>query len=253
MTFGQPVDWYIDDHDRIKAKIQGTPISVPTLTTGKIEGGDAIMGNQIALAVQAGAGARQGAINVQITRAVGEDFTWDGNPDCGIKVIARNSAANTANQGAERGIDIQARNSGTNTSWINSANFNARNDSGKTTYQLQGILIRCENYGTVETEVVGLDVNMSVENDTGSPVKDAIRVRNTDQSGMTACNSVLSVSNTSTNGFTNLLDLTGLTAANGTLISTSGTAATNWAGRIRILDASGTAAWINIYSTSNEV
>lgn len=252
MSFGQPVDWYLDDKDRIKAKIQGTPISTPVLTTGTVDGGDSVLGNQIALAVNAGKGVRQGAINVQITRALGQDFTWDGNPDCGIKIIARNSAANAANEGAERGIDVQARNSGTNISWCNAANFNARNDSGKTAYQLQGITIRCENYGTLETEAVGLDVNMSIENDTGAPVKDAIRVRNTDASGMTACNSVLAVSNTSTNGFTSLLDLSGLTAANATLISTSGTAATSWAGRIKILDASGTAAWINIYSTSNE-
>lgn len=49
------------------------------------------------------------------------------------------------------------------------------------------------------------------------------------------------------------LDLTGLTAANGQATSTSGTAATNWVGRIKVLDAAGLAAWINIYSTSNEI
>ena len=115
-----------------------------------------------------------------------------------------------------------------------------------------GIQTRLENYGTLETEAVGIDVNMSIENDTGSPVKDGIRVRNTDASGMTACNSVLSVSNTSTNGFTHLFDLSGLTAANATLISTTGTAATSFAGRLKVKDASGASAWINLYSTSNE-
>ena len=252
MTWGQRIDWIIDQNDDIRPLIQGTPLSSPVFASGNVGGGDTALGTQINLNALAGKGVRQGAINAQIIRALGQDFTWDGNPDCGIKIIARNYAANAANQGAERGIDIQARNSGTNVSWCNAANFNARNDTGKTAYQLQGITIRLENYGTLETEAVGLDVNMSIENDTGAPVKDAIRVRNTDASGMTACNSVLSVSNTSTNGFTNFFDLTGLTAANGTLISTSGTAATNWAGRLRILDASGAAAWVNIYSTSNE-
>lgn len=252
MTFGQQIDWYIDEHDDIRPRVQGTPLASPAFAAGNVLGGDQAEGNQVNLNALAGKGVRQGAINVTITRALGQDFTWDGNPDCGIKVIARNYAANAANQGAERGIDIQARNSGTNISWCNAGNFNARNDVGKTAYQLQGITIRCENYGTLETEAVGLDVNMSIENDTGAPVKDAIRVRNTDASGMTACNSVMAISNTSTNGFTSLLDLTGLTAANATLISTSGTAATTWAGRIKIFDASGTAAWINIYSTSNE-
>jgi len=252
MTWGQKIDWIIDQNNDIRPQVQGTPLSSPMFASGNVLGGDPVLGTQVNLNVLAGPGVRQGAINAQIIRALGQDFTWDGNPDCGIKVIARNYAANASNQGAERGIDIQARNSGTYTSWINSANFNARNDSGKTTGQLQGILIRCENYGTVSTEVVGLDVNMSVENDTGSPTKDAIRVRNTDQSGMTACNSVLSVSNTSTNGFTYLFDLDGLTAANATLVSTSGTDALDFAGRLKIKMPSGSSAWINLYSTSNE-
>jgi len=252
MTWGQKIDWIIDQNDDIRPLIQGTPLSSPSFSAGNVLGGDTAFGNQTVLAALAGKGVRQGAINAQIIRALGQDFVWDGNPDCGVKVIARNYAANAANQGAERGIDIQARNSGANASWCNAGNFNARNDSGKTAYQLQGITIRLENYGTLETEAVGLDVNMSIENDTGAPVKDAIRVRNTDASGMTACNSVLSVSNTSTNGFTNLFDLTGLTAANGTLISSSGTDATGFAGRLRILDASGTAAYINLYNTSHE-
>ncbi len=51
---------------------------------------------------------------------------------------------------------------------------------------------------------------------------------------------------------TSAFDFTGLVAANGEAISTSGSAATTWAGRIKVLDASGVAAWINVYSTSNE-
>jgi hypothetical protein len=169
-----------------------------------------------------------------------------------LKLTARNYAENTAANGAVRGLDISARNSGTNNNWVNSANFGARNDSGKTSYTLTGITIRLENYGTVETEAVGLDVNMSIESDTGAPVKHAIRVRNTDLSGMTAVDAVLAISNTSTNGFKALLDLDGLTAgASSTLISTSGTAASTFAGRIRIVLPDGSTAWINSYSTSN--
>jgi hypothetical protein len=109
-----------------------------------------------------------------------------------------------------------------------------------------------ENYGTVETEAVGLDGNMSIENDTGSPTKQAIRVRNTDASGMTAVDSVLQVSHTSTNGFNALVDLDGTTAgAATTIVSTTGTDATSFSGRIRIVMPSGASGWINVYSTSN--
>jgi hypothetical protein len=145
MSFGQRVDWYIDNNNDIKPALQGTPLSSPVFASGVVSGGDAVLGNQVAISAPAGKGVRQGAENVQITRSLGADFTWDGNPDCAIKAIARNYAANTTNQGAERGIDIQARNSGTNISWVNAANFNARNDSGKTADQLLGIGVRVED------------------------------------------------------------------------------------------------------------
>jgi hypothetical protein len=187
-----------------------------------------------------------------MTRPLYNDVVWDGNPDTGLKLTARNFAANATSQGAVRGLDIAARNSGANESQVNSANFGARNDSGKTLDYLQGVNIRLENYGTLETEAVGLDVNMSIENDTGAPIKHAIRVRNTDASGMTAVGAVLAVSNTSTNGFNALVDMDGLTAGAGTtLVSTSGSAATNWIGRIRVVMPDSSSAWINLYATSN--
>ena len=223
-----------------------------TLDVGAITGGDAIDGYSITALPVAGKGVRQGAINISMTRNLAQDFVWDGNPDCGIKMQVYNLAANAANEGAVRGIDIAARNRGTNLSWCNGGSINARNDSGKTCYSLVGIQTRLENYGTLETEAVGFDINMSIENDTGAPIKDAIRVRNTDQSGMSACNSVLAVSNTSTNGFTYLLDLNGLTAAAGTLVSTGGTTPSNHVGRLRIVMPDGNPAWIPLYSTSNE-
>lgn len=169
-------------------------------------GGDAQCGQQW-VGSPSGKGARQGLLNVQVTRQLGSDFTWDGNPDAGIKVISRNFAANVAGQGAERAIDIQARNSGTFLSLVSGANINVRNDVGKTCVSLSGVDIRVEDYGTITTEAVGLNVNMSVENSTGSPGTYGIRVRNTDGSAQAAIKGVIQVSNTSTNGFDNFLVL----------------------------------------------
>lgn len=220
--------------------------------TLQILGGDSGRGIYYNVEAQAGAGIRQGVIAVAVDREAGEDFVWDGNPDCGIKVRVTNSAANDTNEGATRGLDVLARNSGDDAAWCNGAAISVRNDSGDTVDHMYGISTHVENYGTISTEAIGLDVEMSIEDATGSPDRFGIRVRNTDQSGQSACDAVLAVSNSSTNGFTSLMDLSGLTAANATLISTSGTAATSFAGRLKVIDASGTAAWINLYSTSNE-
>jgi hypothetical protein len=152
---------------------------------------------------------RQGALNVQINRAAAEaDSVWDGNPDCGIKLIATNRATgNVAAEGAVRGIDVQGRNRGTNINWVNGANVNARNDSGMTASSLWGIMIRVENYGTVNTDIVGLDVNLSDENDTGTHTKHGILIRNTDASAQAAADAAIKVSHTSTNGFTAFAEL----------------------------------------------
>ena len=165
-------------------------------------GGDTPLGEAWDITVLAGKGFRQGAIAINVGRAAGQDFTWDGNPDCGLKMTVYNYAANAANEGAVRGIDIAARNRGTNASWCNAINAGVRNDSGKTCYTLTGIQTRLENYGTLETEAVGVDVNLSIENDTGAPLKYGVRIRNTDASGMGAVDAALHISHTSTNGFT---------------------------------------------------
>lgn len=175
-------------------------------------GGDSARAMVIDVDPQAGAGGfRFGGLYVDVNRASGQDFnsSWDGNPDCGLKIVSKNSAANAQDRGAVRGIDVQARNSGTNLAWAYAANFNARNDSGKEIDSLIGVQIRIEDYGEIDTEAIGLDVNMSIENDTGSPAKSAIRIRNTDASGMTAVRDVLLISHTSTNGFTNLINFAG--------------------------------------------
>lgn len=216
-------------------------------------GGDSGYGSKFVTEPVAGtAGLRQGAIDLDLTRLATAALTaWDGNPDTALNIRARNYANNTAGGGI-RALDISARNSGTTQTWVKTFDLGARNDSGKTITSLIAQHIRAENYGTVSDDIVGLDIEMSSENDTSSPTKDAILVRNTDASGMTGVGSVIKLTNTSTNGFLTLLDLDGLTAASNTLVSTSGTAATTFAARIRIITPNGSAGWINVYSTSNQ-
>jgi hypothetical protein len=169
--------------------------------------------------------ARQGTMYISMTRTAAKAFTsWDGNPDTAIKALSRNYGANTTAFGGTRVLDIQARNSGTTSNWVKAVEMNARNDSGKSIDTLIVQHIRAENYGTVDTEITGFDVEMSSENDTSSPIKIAMKVRNTDASGMTAVRDVFNVSHTSTNGFTNLFRFnatTGDTVATGTLTNSS--------------------------------
>lgn len=217
-------------------------------------GGDSAKGLSIDVDVEACAGGfRQGGLNVDVTRASGQDFTaaWDGNPDCGIKVIAKNSAVNAADRGAVRGIDVQARNSGTNLAWAYAANFNARNDSGKTIDGLIGVQIRIEDYGDIDTEAIGLDVNMSIENDGGSPAKSAVRIRNTDASGMTAVRDIFLISHTSTNGFTYLFNFADASGASVSLGSLTDSAAGDVACDAKIaVYFNGAAYWIPLFNTA---
>lgn len=174
-------------------------------------GGDSPRAMYVDVDVLAGNGYRQGAINIAVDRALGEDVVWDGNPDTAIKIAVNNRAANAANEGAVRGIDVSARNRGADASWANGGSINARNDSGSTIYQLIGIQTRLENYGTCETELIGLDVNLSCENDTGAPTKTGIVIRNTDQSAQGAVDEAVKISHTSTNGFDAFLTAAGAT------------------------------------------
>jgi hypothetical protein len=152
-------------------------------------------------------GARQGVLYIGLDRQTTQAMTgWDGNPDCGLKIAVNNRAANTIARNGVRAFDIQARNRSTN-AWVKTMELNGRNDSGANTVSIEGLHIRLENYGQVDDSITGLHIELSSENDTSSPTKDAILIRNTDQSGMTAVGAVLKVSHTSTNGFTNLLDL----------------------------------------------
>lgn len=188
---------------------------IPVKESYSLAGGDSPIGHTILMEALTAAGTggtgafRQGALNVQMNRAADQaDTAWDGNPDTAFKVITTNRATGNADgAGAARGIDVQARNRGTNINWVNAANFNARNDSGKIAKSLWGLMIRIENYGQVDTDLVGLDINMSDEADTGGHTKHGLLIRNTDQSAQAACDAAIKVSHTSTNGFNAFAEL----------------------------------------------
>jgi hypothetical protein len=217
-------------------------------------GGDSPKGLSIYQEVLTAAGTggtgafRQGALNVQINRAAAQaDTAWDGNADCGIKLIATNRATgNVAAQGAVRGLDVQGRNRGTNINWVNSAQFNARNDSAMTASSLWGIMIRVENYGTVNDDIVGLDVNLSDENDTGSHTKHGILIRNTDQSAQAAADAAIKVSHTSTNGFTAFAEL----ASTGDGWAASSSAVSSAATNALVVKINGTLRYIPCYAAA---
>jgi len=145
-----------------------------------------------------GAEMRRGAISIDIWRE--ESFAWAGSPDVCIKTSLDSDAANAAG-GALRSIDTTARNRGTSISWVHGIHAGVRNDVGSTCPELIGLSTRVENYGTMATQMVGLDINMSCESDTGGGAKTCISVRNTDASAQTAVDQVLKVSHTSTNGY----------------------------------------------------
>ena len=180
-------------------------------------GGDSAKVQDIICRPLAGtAGFRQGALNIQMLRAAGQELvaTWDGNPDTCIKVLARNYGNNldgVTRIGGQRALDIQARNSGTNLSWVKTMELNARNDSGKNVSELHGLHIRAENYGNVYTDVRCLDLEISDENTTQSQERVGLLIRSTDLSGMSAVNAVLKISHTSTNGFNYLIHFAGAT------------------------------------------
>lgn len=168
---------------------------------------------------------RQGAIYILMDRTASEPITgaWDGNGDTGLKIQVYNYADNGPSVLGDRAVDLQARNRSTGVSaWVYTAELNARNDG--VTDAINPLHVRAENYGTVNTSILGIDIEMSSENDTSSPDKYALRIRNTDQSGMTAVAAAIDIRHTSTNGFANLFNFaaaTGDTVSVGSLNDSS--------------------------------
>ena len=151
---------------------------------------------------------RRGAISIDIWRTA-DMATWAGSPDTGIKIQLDCVATNSDGSGAVRSIDTTARNRGADISWIHGIHAGVRNDSGSNCYEIVGLSTRVENYGVLNTQCMGLDVNMSIESDDGGGSKTGILVRNTDLSAQTAVDEVIKISHTSTNGFVNLINFAG--------------------------------------------
>jgi len=195
-----------------------------------------------------GAEMRRGGLTIDIWRS--SSFTWAGSPDVAIKTSVDSDATN-ASGGAIRSIDTTARNRGAALTWCHGIHAGVRNDSGGACPELIGLSTRVENYGTMATKMIGVDVNLSCESDTGAGTKTGILVRNTDQSAQTAVDEVMKISHTSTNGFDYLLNFAGTSGdgiASGTVTGSSSLALEADA-RIAIV-WNGTNYWIPCYNTA---
>jgi hypothetical protein len=196
--------------DRIGAASVLSPGTTPWLFTNYPgqAGGDSPKTVSIVSMVLAGnRGYRQGAENISITRAAGQEFTptWDGNPDCAFKWLARNYGNNldgATRIGAERAADLQARNSGTNLAWVNALLANARNDGNLT--DLYAVKLICENYGNIFGTNKALIIQMLDENTTQGQERVALELQNIEQSNMPAVEAAIKISHTSTNGWDSL-------------------------------------------------
>jgi len=115
------------------------------------------------------AGARQGAINIDLDReATSALATWDGNPDCALKITAKNRAVSGAN-GGTRGMDVNARcrDSGTE-SWLNGLLLTVENDGGGIASTTCGEF-NVKNTAAVSGDSIGIRIHdQSTVNTTGN-------------------------------------------------------------------------------------
>lgn len=160
-------------------------------------------------------GCRGGALFIELDRPTTNILaSWDGNPDTGLKMTINNRANNTTSSGGTRAIDAYARNRGAGHAWVNGMLLNARNDSGCECPEVISAKFQVENYGTIATTAIGVDINMLNE---GAVATDetALRIRNTNASLATACVSAIQVTKGATNlGFDYVIDTSGADAIN---------------------------------------
>ncbi len=211
-------------------------------------GGDGARAFYLDLEAESGVKAfRQGAMSVNFERPAAEaDATWDGNPDtAGLFQATNRATGNTASEGALRGIQVMARNRGTNINWILGQNLGSRNDSGGIAVQVKGMDIRAENYGTLSGELVGLDVNLSDESAANSHARFGIRIRNTDQSSQSAADAAMDISHTSDNGFECLVEAN---AATGDGFVASTATPSGAATHALIVRIAGTLGYVPVYA-----
>lgn len=147
---------------------------------------------------------RQGAVRIQMTRTSAYPLTAsDGNPDVALKIMALNSATNVSD-GRIRGLDLQSRSNG-NIVAVYGIESNTR-VSGSTCTYMSGIHHRCEIYGTVTTELYGVDVEMSNEG-AAATTSAALLLRNTDASTGNRIGAAIRILNAGTNaGFDYAID-----------------------------------------------
>jgi len=134
--------------------------------------GDSSMAFQIdAEATSTTAGIRQGAMSISLERTSSYPLaSWDGNPDCGLKMAITNRAAN-ASGGAVRGLDINARNRDATgaVTWINGAYITAENSSGSGGLtNVTGAEVHAKNNGVASGDVICLKVYDESQSYTGT-------------------------------------------------------------------------------------
>lgn len=117
------------------------------------------------------AGIRQGALSVSMSRSASYAWaTWDGNPDCGVKIGITNRSVSGSN-GAIRGLDINARNRGGGTlSWINGCYITAEHstDAGTLAANLIAGEFHSKANGVVTGDVVGVRIYDESQSSTGT-------------------------------------------------------------------------------------
>lgn len=157
------------------------------------------------------AGVRQGVMNVGIYRASTDVLaTWDGNKDIAMKINAYNSANNTTNGGVE-GLEILARNTGTNAhvSLIKGMACTAENKTGTgvTAVSMLTAEFSLKNNGIVTTSMTGLQI---IDESQGTNSATAVTMLRFTTGAASAAGgaspSVINIAAKNTSGFTYLLD-----------------------------------------------
>ena len=152
-------------------------------------------------------GARQGAIYIYMNRAVNLT-SWDGNPDCALKIQCYNRGVSGAN-GGTRGIDVTARNRDSGTeSWINAIYATAENSANTivSAYVAQFIM---KNNGIVSTSHYGVVVQDTSQ---GTGPADTVLLKITTGTIAPASgirNMALQITSADSTGYTNGISLAG--------------------------------------------
>ena len=213
----------------------------------KIDGGSQMTG---------GAAQKTWAITAEVSRPVGSPATGDSND-----AIVRGTYSNYAPCDSNfimRGVNMSMRNrSGGTLGRIDGGMFGAKNDSGGTAPYVLGAQFIPENYGSVATEFGGVECLLKNEANTAT-LSYGIKIRNGDLSAQPAIQHGVLIQSDATNGFTNAVtvknacvNFANFDDSTGTVCTQTGTEATTWAARIKVITPDGSAGYINVYSTSN--